>query len=580
MQILKIIIFVISNVGYYLYLKQKIKEEFIPIIIVSCIGVVEYIAGILNLMVPITIIIGIVGSILFFKCIYKIIRNKEKIEINKNCFILIGLIIWSIWRLKGVILIHYDNFSHWALIVKDMIITNRLPNFQSTVIAFNSYPPGTACFIYFVCKYLGNSESIMLFAQSLLILSSLYTLFSLCNKNSKINYIIVFGIIAYILISNIFITDLLVDTVLPVMGISGLLIILYYKNDSKKGLLCSIPILTLLMLVKNSGMFFVVIDLLIWIIIFIKNNGIKNLFKEKYILILFLPIIVQILWNAHIKLVFDDSETTKHSMSVQNYVHNIENKETSDINIIFNGIIEKMTNLKNNDNKILLLNFITYIIMIIVFWKNKELRNANIKFLIFSLITYILYQISLLGMYCFSMPGSEAIHLAGYERYFKTMVTFEVGVFTILILYFTNKYNIENKYKRYIINTILLIIMFLPLFFYEESIRNLYIKTDTSNSIKETISNCKKINNIEEQKSYLIYVDENYNSDSKEYLYYICNYEFRSPNVKVIRNFSELTSMDEIFEYDYFIINNKTDEVKEFIKIIEGDINTDVIRFR
>ena len=44
---------------------------------------------------------------------------------------------------------HYDNFSHWALIVKSMSLTNSFPSFKTDVIMFTSYPPGSAVFIYY-----------------------------------------------------------------------------------------------------------------------------------------------------------------------------------------------------------------------------------------------------------------------------------------------------------------------------------------------------------------------------------------------------------------------------------------------
>ena len=69
MQLIKIILIIISSVGYYLYLKRKdyIKDEFIPIFIISSIGVIEFIAGILNIMKLATMLITLIGVIVFIK---------------------------------------------------------------------------------------------------------------------------------------------------------------------------------------------------------------------------------------------------------------------------------------------------------------------------------------------------------------------------------------------------------------------------------------------------------------------------------------------------------------------------------
>lgn len=581
MQIVKPIIFIMLFCGYFLHLKRKtsIREEFLPIIIVTIIGLVEYLAGILNLLKITTFLIGIIGVILFIKNIYEMFKNKEKIKFNKNIIVYILLILWAVYILKGTILIHYDNFSHWAMIIREMIITNKLPNFQSNLILFNSYPPATACFVYFVCKYLGSTEAIMLLGQSILILSSLYTICAFCKKENKVNYIILFGTIFYILVSNIFITELLVDTVLPVMGLGALVIILYYNENSKNGLFCSIPILTLLMLVKNSGVFFVVIDLAVWLRLFIKNNGFKNIFKTKYLLLILLPILVQIIWTSHTDLVFDNSKMTKHSMSVENYIETVNQKEESDINTIINGMKTRMINIKDTDNQVLLLTLAVFIFMIIISRKNKDLRTFIVKMLCLCIITYIFYQISLFGMYMFSMPIGEALHLASYSRYFKTMVAFVFGICTITVLHFTNNYELSEKYRNYILKVIFLVIMLVPLALSNKEATQLYKRQENSDTSRSMILNYKKIYNIEEEKSYLIYISNDY-KDVTDYIYYISKYDFRSSNIRVIKDFSELEKMEDVFNYDYFIILKKDNEVIDFLNIIEGDLETNVIRFK
>jgi predicted amidohydrolase len=35
--------------------------------------------------------------------------------------------------------VHYDNFSHWAVVVKSMLIENQIPTAASAIIDFKSY---------------------------------------------------------------------------------------------------------------------------------------------------------------------------------------------------------------------------------------------------------------------------------------------------------------------------------------------------------------------------------------------------------------------------------------------------------
>ena len=53
---------------------------------------------------------------------------------------------------------HYDNFSHWAVVVKNMLITHRFPDAYSAMIDFKSYPLGSSSFLYYFCSVVGSEE--------------------------------------------------------------------------------------------------------------------------------------------------------------------------------------------------------------------------------------------------------------------------------------------------------------------------------------------------------------------------------------------------------------------------------------
>lgn len=577
MQIIKIIILILSLIGYYLLFQRKVKlkEEFIPIVVIVSISLIMFIAFILNIAILGTILITLAGLIFLVKSVYEMIKNKEKPKINFNIIFLAIFVIWAAIILKGTILIHYDNFSHWGMIAREMLITDKLPNFESTTIMFTSYPPGTACTTYFFCKFLGNSESRMLFAQSLIIISSLYTLFAFCNKNKKINYIIALIAIIYMIIGNIFITELLVDTVLPVLGLAAFAIIIYYRNDTKKALIYSIPILSYLIIVKNSGVFFVVIDLLVYFAIFIKKHGFKNIFKTKYLLLILIPVALQIIWSAHTDLVFSDAANSKHAMTIENYESNMEQKDETIIKTVAIKMLQKMTDIKSSDNIILLAMLGIFIFMLILSRDKSYLRSFIFKMLSVFIATYIIYQIGLLGMYLLSMPEYEAINLSAYSRYFKTMVIFNFGITIIAILMFLDRYKINKTISMYTIQIFIVIIASLPIILYSSPLKKLYTKPDIKDSTRTTIINYKNVYGIEEKKSYLIYVSEH---AQKDYLYYICKYDFRSTNIKIIASLSELKDLEDIEKYNYFIILDDDDEISKYLKNVKGDIKLNVIK--
>ena len=580
MQVLKIIALIIAVIGFYLALerKTKIKQEFIPITIISGITLVEFLAGILNLMKFISITIVVTGIVLAIYEITLLIKKKEKLKINIGLIILFSFLIIFTYLLIGNQLLHYDNFSHWGMIVKEMLIENRLPNFQTETIIFTSYPPATACFIYFICKFLGQTEGIMLLAQSMIVLASIYTIFALCKKEDKTTYLI--GILSciYLILGNIFIDELLVDTVLPVMGIAGLIIILYYKKDVKKGIIYSIPILSALMLVKNSGIFLVLVDLIVWLIFFIKQKGIKGIIKEKYVAIILVPFILQIIWNGHIGLVFEDAKLAKHSMSVTNYITNISEKGFDEIIFIGKKFIKEMISFNIIENIIMPVFIIYLLYLMYAYRKDTESFKTIKNNLIFMIITYIIYQISLLAMYIFSMPIAEAEKLASYIRYYRTILLFEYGIVIITTLNLLRNMK-EERTKKIGIKLITIIMTIFLIITAPNKIQQFYKKDFKDVSIRKEVAQFKQKGLIPEEKSYLIYVgdDKKYTLD---YLYHMWCYEYRSPRIRVIHNLQELESEKEIDAYEYFVVLKSSDEIEKYIQEKGGTLEENVIRYK
>src|SRR5699024_372283 len=81
--------------------------------------------------------------------------------------------------------IHYDNFSHWSIVLKLMLSTDSFPTLDSQLIDFKNYPLGVSAFLYYICLFAGNSESIMLIAQGLLIFSCFYAMFGIISEKKR-----------------------------------------------------------------------------------------------------------------------------------------------------------------------------------------------------------------------------------------------------------------------------------------------------------------------------------------------------------------------------------------------------------
>ena len=149
------------------------------------------------------------------------------------------MLLFFLIHLKDQRFIHYDNFSHWGVIVKSFIMNKAVFNANESIITFNCYPPGSALFIFYFSNLVGVSESLALYSQIIVILSALLPLFSfssfeildkslVINRKMKGIIFLLTTLISLMLLngpSNI--NDLLVDTLLSAVAI-GLFASIYF----------------------------------------------------------------------------------------------------------------------------------------------------------------------------------------------------------------------------------------------------------------------------------------------------------------------------------------------------------------
>lgn len=242
-------------------------------------GIDKYLSWITSIVVQTLLlyILAMVGllsfgirSVVFVGCLFFLLRLIFIVlQIGKLPFE--GIHYFDVWMvvigltmlhtLSQSILIHYDNYSHWAIIVKYLLTQGHLPIAGDSIISFTSYPPATALWITEFISWVGFNDGTMLVAQFLLIWASLYALFAvLRDRTRSMNGFFLCFIIAIINVFNIAIrmNNLLVDFVLPVVTAAGFAGI--YAERKHPLWQCSITALfsAELLLVKNSGTMYVV----------------------------------------------------------------------------------------------------------------------------------------------------------------------------------------------------------------------------------------------------------------------------------------------------------------------------------
>ena len=92
------------------------------------------------------------------------------------------------WRYSPCHFWRTDDFSHWGHAARHLLTTDRFPNGGDSYIYFQSYPLGSACFIYYLSRFVSDSEGFMLFAQSVLYVLLFLPVFSLVQRQRRVYY--------------------------------------------------------------------------------------------------------------------------------------------------------------------------------------------------------------------------------------------------------------------------------------------------------------------------------------------------------------------------------------------------------
>lgn len=574
--IVRLLVFFASSLGYWEFFRRKTKINiyFLPIITVAVQSIVLFLSGLLNVLDESAFLLTLAGLVAL---IYFMIRLKGFSWIK--CYVRTGFVYFGIVMIvvlltvNGKVFSHYDNFSHWALVVKQMLSTNRFPNFEDTVIVYQEYPLGSAAFIYYVAKIIGTAESVWMFAQAYMITVCILPVFVFCKRNRILSILFMLFATNFIFVYNIAITELLVDTLLPLAAMSMLLYVyLYTGKRCRFGVeaYLSVPLLIWILQIKNAGIYFCVVAS-IWILLGIKLY--KNYFLRT-VLIALSPYISLILWQQHCEYVFMKAETSRHAMTVQNYIMELKTKSPKDIWTICSSWIKFCLTYKDVG-----LTFLCFVVAGIIwcFLLKKQMRTFCLM-ASFSLVMYVTYQIGTMGMYVFSMPLSEAMTLAGATRYCKSILL--AIFFIILILYMKIISSLNCLNTRNVLFYLGLIAAIATMWrFTGDDFRFFFnIQGDRRPKERSWIETNVKKYSIPYGAKCCIFAPEK----SRGYMLYICKYVLQSSNISALYIDSEedlelLSDCNYIFIYDEdnqiiqkWIRNNYPDQINQDV-IIKGD---------
>lgn len=435
-------LFIASCLGYSLFFLRQVKlcVNFIPITVVSTLSLVLYLFGLLGLLFPGAVALYSVGLLLFGISVFQYRKNRPPVcqpKLFDICFVIVaGIFLILSLNMK---LQHYDNFSHWAIVVKNMLTNDRFPNMTDFIVSYKDYPLGISTWLYYVCRFWGHQEGILLFGQNLFLLCAFYAVFAVIREKRRIlvyTFLATgFSMLSYLNMT-IRINNLLVDFHLPILALAGIAVVEHYRYNPGKDIWVLVPLLGVTAVVKNTGILFAFIPIVYLFFVTITQKGSRRELVKIFAIaaLVSLPFV---LWQYHEATALAGLDK-KFSLTQGGVGQTVAPEDYSQI---ISDFISSALNPGGRAAQVFYLSNAAVIacsLYALVIHKRKLRLLCVLPVLDFLVVAY--YG-GILCLYLFVMPAGEARILAGFERYACSIILFFAGA-----LLFTAVRDIEHSF--------------------------------------------------------------------------------------------------------------------------------------
>ncbi len=597
--LLRLTAFLLSAVGYVALARAywKITPRASYIFVFSAQALIIYFAGLVGVLSYAAYALFGGGIVLL---VALILNKKIKLAYNASSLSAINLAFIAVFgaitaSLIDTFFVHYDNFSHWAVVVKYMLVTDRFPDAASAIIDFKSYPLGSSSFLYYVGRIVGNGEGVMLVGQAILLFAGFYAIFGVIRDQKRFLLAALLGLgcstMAYFNIS-IRINNLLVDFLLPVLALAAIGVLLVERKRFFTACLAVLPVLGLLAIVKNTGVFFALLGyvFLLYRSIQFQNADAKlRPFFWGALVTIVLSLVPLILWSAHTSVAFP-SDAGKFSYDFQSISSFALDKTPDQISYIVQLFLYTATQLSQLPTLgFVIFNGVAIICFLIarfVFHKKWKLMQT----LLLLDLAVVLYYGGILVMYILAMPLDEALRLAGFDRYASSMILFLIGAVTMrLTMDLENSFYQQQGDRRdyrafrslaskntYQAATVVLSLAAGLILLSElngmNSNRDAYHDTLPARVSALTGDNWHAPDN---DTRYLFYSSDKDNEVSSYELPYVGRYFLFAAQVDAVSQFTDDAFMGQIQTYDKFAILESTPAIRTYMKAhanLPGDV--------
>ncbi len=589
--------------GGYCYVLAKtchLDFKVTPVFVVSYITLLVYIAGFVGVLRPVSYALFVGGAVCFAYMVWSLKKHPisiAKISLFEGTVVAIFAVVMFLFLVQIFIteLQHYDNYTHWLTVVKEMMLTNAFPTADSVMIEFTNYPLGAACFIYFVCTIAGTAHGAMLFAQALIIFACFFAVFSIVREHRVLLVLFLAAGLLVLTYFNVTIrfNNLLVDFLLPALCLAAIAITQRYRDTPYTAMFLCGPVLGLLVIVKSTGAIFALVAIGYLLYVVFAANAPKTIraFFAKlaasitYIGVVFMP---YVLWNLHVKIAFAGVEN-KFEVSTSVVSSAYGGKTLEEVQAIVTLFIQTLCDVSLRPTQGIVAGQLLAMLasfVAVVFLKKKWMLW---KVLLALDIVLAGYFGGILAMYIYSMPIEEAIYLAGYERYASSIVVLFIGALVIcatcdIARSFRYKLceaadgrafqSIETKniYNKAVLACALIIFMLLTSELNGMAYNNATYEESLPKVVQDVVGD--NWGDVDES-TYLAYASDTDGQVSSYYFHYLMRYYLWTPNVDTLCSFYGDNMENLLSNYDYLVIVESDAAVQALMQEkfgLEGDV--------
>lgn len=559
-------------------LKKRI-EEALPISIVSIVLII-FLAGLvdnLKIGAKIVQILTIIQLLFILTTVIK--KDKKEIKEILGRILTPGLLIYTLLFIinilinQGRIFEDYDEFNHWAVIIKNMFIYNTYGTNTESIVKFNEYPPFTAVFQYlFLAIQKVYREDTVIIAQNVLYLSIIIPIAKNIKwDKSALKILTAIPLIIFmpmILYENFYL-NILVDGILGIMFAYTI----YSEYEDDNLIFKTLKILSggiMLCLTKTSGLGLAVLALIIILIkIIIDRKKDKNSFKSNIKSLFVICIIISIITSMwYIKV-----NNAEKRWDFSKYVDTEENHQDS-LNILKSfGMSVFMR--QDITTKQLTVFAVTVLLICLQLYSMKKIKNKNFNYYANAMLISIpIYLISLAVTYMTIFENIEGTMLTCFDRYTSTILL------AVLCFYSFSLFNVKTKFSTELIVIASVIITLMPL----DNINTQYVRgknyIKTSNTNRDIYTKIEKYKDKLNANDRILYLAGN--KANIEYLKAMNEYVMMPVKIKNMQsgNYESIDRFEKVLEgYDYVFVYRTNADTVDNIKgcFKDGKVQRDTL---